>query len=213
MTVAGMLSLALSSVAPIPPDGSRYQCRSRARLGVHDDDGARIAGAVLAEAATGTNARWVAGKYGARLLPLLRGRWRWAWLALAGVLVLPVAGLNRLRIDTDYTRFFSPDTPVSRAYRELAASGFPQSVVEIVITAQAGGSLDRGHIVRGLSELESRAAKLPRVRNTLSEQQILQGADEALNGPGGVPAMDRLSRGGCGAVADGSAERGGNGAR
>ena len=188
VTVAGMLSLALSSVAPIRQMGL-----------------ATSAGLALAWACTMTmvpallelfwqrqpraeNARWVPGKYGGRLLPLLQGGWRWMWLALAGLLVLPIAGLNRLRIDTDYTRFFSPDTPVSRAYGELAAAGFAQSVVEIVVTApQAGALLDQGAYRRGLSELESRAAKLHRVRNTLSEQQILQGADEALYRPGGVP--------------------------
>ena len=182
VTVAGMLSLALSSVAPIRQMGL-----------------ATSAGLALAWACTMTmvpallvlfwrqpraaNARWVPGRYAARLLPLLRGRWRWAWLALAGVLVLPVAGLNRLRIDTDYTRFFSPSTPVSRAYGELAAAGMAQSVVEIVVTTPpAGGSLDREPYRRGLAALESRAAKLPRVRNTLSEGQLLQSVDEALNG-------------------------------
>ena len=187
VTVAGMLSLALSSVAPIRQMGL-----------------ATSAGLALAWACTMTmvpallvlfwrqpraaNARWLPGKYGARLLPLLAGRWRWAWLVLAGVLVLPVAGLHRLRIDTDYTRFFSPGTPVSRAYGELAAAGFAQSVVEIVVTTpQAGVSLDQGAYRSGLSALESRAAKLPRVRNTLSEGQLLQGVDEALNGPASVP--------------------------
>jgi len=188
VTVAGMLSLALSSVAPIRQMGL-----------------ATSAGLALAWACTMTmvpallvlfwrqqpraaNAHWVPGKYGARLLPLLAGRSRWAWLVLAGVLVLPVTGLNRLRIDTDYTRFFSPSTPVSRAYGELEAAGFAQSVVEIVVTTpQAGGSLDQGSYRRGLSALETRAATLPRVRNTLSEGQLLQGVDEALNGPASVP--------------------------
>ena len=186
VTVVGMLSLALSSVAPIRQMGL-----------------ATSAGLALAWACTMTmvpallvlfwrqprpaNARWVPGKYGARLLPLLRGRWRWAWLVLAGVMVLPIAGLHRLRIDTDYTRFFSPDTPVSRAYAELAEAGIAQSVVEIVVTApQAGGLLDQSAYRRGLSELESRAAKLRRVRNTLSDGQLLQGVDQALNGPAGV---------------------------
>jgi hypothetical protein len=188
VTVAGMLSLALSSVAPIRQMGL-----------------ATSAGLALAWACTMTmvpallvlfwrqqpraaNAHWVPGKYGARLLPLLAGRSRCAWLVLAGVLVFPVTGLNRLRIDTDYTRFFSPSTPVSRAYGELEAAGFPQSVVEIVVTTpQAEGSLDQGSYRRGLSALEARAATLPRVRNTLSEGQLLQGVDEALNGPASIP--------------------------
>jgi uncharacterized protein len=187
VTVAGMLSLALSSVAPIRQMGL-----------------ATSAGLTLAWASTmtmvpallvlfwrkqprGANAPWVPGKYGVRLLPLLRGRWRWAWLVLAGVLALPVAGLNRLRIDTNYTRFFSPNTPVSRAYGELAAAGVAQSVVEIVVTApHVGGSADHGSYRRALGALESRAATLPRVRNTLSEGQLLQSMDEALHGPASV---------------------------
>ncbi|MEO6239037.1 MAG: MMPL family transporter [Vicinamibacterales bacterium] len=188
VTVAGMLSLALSSVAPIRQMGLATSC-----------------GLVLAWASTMTmvpallmlfwrrqpraaNAGWVPGKYGARLLPLLTGRRRWAWLVLAGILVLPVAGLNRLRIDTDYTRFFSPGAPVSRAYGELQAAGSPQSVIEIVVTAPAsGGSLDQGAYRRGLWALEMRAARLPRVRNTLSDGQLLQSVDEAVNGPISVP--------------------------
>jgi uncharacterized protein len=123
VTVAGMLSLALSSVAPIRQMGL-----------------ATSAGLALAWACTMTmvpallvlfwqrqpraaNSGWVPGKYGARLLPLLAGPWRWAWLVLAGLLILPISGLNLLRIDTDYTRFFSPGTPVSRAYRQLEAAG------------------------------------------------------------------------------------------
>jgi predicted RND superfamily exporter protein len=188
VTVAGMLSLALSSVAPIRQMGL-----------------ATSGGLVLAWASTMTmvpallalfwrrqpraaNAGWVPGKYGARLLPLLSGRRRWTWLVLAGILVLPVAGLNRLRIDTDYTRFFSPGAPVSRAYGELQAAGSPQSVIEIVVTAPAsGGSLDHGRYRTGLSALEMRAARLPRVRNTLSDGQLLQSVDEAVNGPINFP--------------------------
>jgi predicted RND superfamily exporter protein len=188
VTVAGMLSLALSSVAPIRQMGL-----------------ATSGGLVLAWACTMTlvpallalfwrrhprsaDSGWEPGKYGARLLPLLAGRWRWAWLVLAAILVLPIAGLNRLRIDTDYTRFFSPGAPVSKAYAELQSVGLAQSVVEIVVTAPAsGGLLDQGPYRRGMSELEVRAAQLPRVRNTLSEGQLLQGADEAINGPASFP--------------------------
>ena len=184
VTVAGMLSLALSSVAPIRQMGL-----------------ATSAGLVLAWACTMTlvpvllalfwrrrprsaDSGWVPGKYGARLLPLLSGRWRWTWLVLAAILVIPIAGLNRLRIDTDYTRFFSPEAPVSMAYGELKSVGLAQSVVEIVVTAPAsGGLLDQGPYRWGMSELEARAAQLPRVRNTLSEGQLLQRADEAINGP------------------------------
>jgi hypothetical protein len=187
VTVAGMLSLALSSVAPIRQMGL-----------------ATSAGLALAWACTmtmvpallvlfwrkprGANAGWVPGKYASRLQPLLAGNWRWVWLVLAGLLALPIAGLNHLRIDTDYTQFFSPGTPVSRAYREVAAAGFAQSVVEIVVTApQSGGLLDRGSYRRALSALESRAANLPGVRNTLSEGQLLQGVDEAINGAASIP--------------------------
>jgi uncharacterized protein len=57
----------------------------------------------------------------------------------------------------------------------------------VVTAPQAGGTLDQESYRRGLSALESRAAKLPGVRNTLSEGQLLQGVDEALNGPAGAP--------------------------
>jgi hypothetical protein len=107
---------------------------------------------------------------------------------LAAALILPVAGLNRLRIDTDYTQFFSPDSPVSRAYGELEAAGLAQSVVEIVVTGpESRGSFDQRLYRSGLWALESRAAKLPRVRNTLSDGQVIRALDEALNGPAITP--------------------------
>jgi predicted RND superfamily exporter protein len=183
VTVAGMLSLALSSVAPIRQMGL-----------------ATSAGLVLAWACTMTlvpallalfwqnharaaDAGWAPGKYGARLLPFLTGRWRWFWLAVAGSLALPVVGLNHLRIDTDYTRFFAPGAPVSQAYRNLRETQLAQSVVEIVVTAPAGSTLDSSRCRTGLWELETRVGRLPLVRHTLSEETMLQQVDQVLNGP------------------------------
>ena len=183
VTVAGMLSLALSSVAPIRQMGF-----------------ATTVGLALAWACTmtmvpallalfwrhrtrNTDSGWTPGKYGTRLLPLLVGRWRWFWLAVAVVLTLPVVGLNRLRIDTDYTRFFAPDAPVSQAYQKLKDAQLAQSVVEIVVEAPAGASLDSSRCRTGLWELEARVGRLALVRHTLSEETLLQQIDLGLNGP------------------------------
>ena len=183
VTVAGMLSLALSSVAPIRQMGL-----------------ATSAGLVLAWACTMTlvpallvlfwrdrkrsaDSGWTPGKYGARLLPMLTGRWRWLWLAVAGILALPIVGLNRLRIDTDYTRFFAPNAPVSQAYQKLKDAQLAQSVVEIVVVAPAGSTLDSSRCRTGLWELETRVGRLPLVRHTLSEETLLQQIDQGLNGP------------------------------
>ena len=88
------------------------------------------------------------------------------------------------------------------AYGELKSVGLAQSVVEIVVTAPAsGGLLDQGPYRWGMSELEARAAQLPRVRNTLSEGQLLQRADEAINGPASFLALARVSRRSGGPVA------------
>jgi uncharacterized protein len=187
VTAAGMLSLALSSVAPIRQMGL-----------------ATCVGLGLAWACTMTmvpaslvlfwrdrvrraDSGWAPGKYGARLLPILSGRWRWFWLAIAVILTLPVGGLNRLRIDTDYTRFFSPGAPVSQAYQKLKDAHLAQSIVEIVVETPAGTSLDGSRCRTGLWELETRVGRLPLVRHTLSEEPLLRQIDEGFNGPSAAP--------------------------
>ena len=182
-----MLSLAFSSVAPI------------CQMGV-----AATIGLALAWACTMTmvpallalfwrnrtrsaDSGWMPGKYVSRLLPFLSGRWRWFWLAVAAVLTLPVAGLNRLRIDTDYTRFFSPNAPVSRAYQELRDARLAQSVVEIVIEAPDRTTLDDSRCRTGLWELENRVGRLVHVHHTLSEETILRQLDQEINGPTAAP--------------------------
>ena len=187
VTIAGILSLAFSTVAPIR------------QMGLSTSIGLVLAWActmtlvptllalLWTNRARPTNSAWKPGIYGARLVPYLSGRWRWGWLLFAGLLLLPIIGLPRLRVDTDYTRFFAPSAPVSQAYRNLKQTGMPQSVVEIVVRPGVGASLDASLGRSGMWALESAVRQLPQVRNTLSEAALLQQIDEGLNGPSTSP--------------------------
>jgi predicted RND superfamily exporter protein len=187
VTVAGMLSLALSSVAPIRQMGFA----TTAGLALAWACSMTLAPALLAcfwrERARAAGSGWTPGEYGARLLPFLRGRWRWCWLVVAGLLALPIVGLDRVRVDTDYTRFFSSHAPVSRAYQKLRDAHTPQSVVEIVAEASTAGPLDDSRCRAGLWELEARVNRLPHVRHTLSEEILLRQIDQELNGASAEP--------------------------
>ncbi len=182
VTVAGILSLAASTVVPI------RQMGLFASLGL-----------VLAWLCTMTlvptllavfwknrvrsqNSSWTPGTYGRRLLPFLAGRWRWLWLSIAVLLMLPAIGIPLLRVDTDYTHFFASKAPVSQAYQQMKEAGMAQSVVEIVVRANTGGALDDVRGRSGLWSLESRVRELPLVRNTLSEANLVAQMDQSLHG-------------------------------
>lgn len=183
VTVAGMLSLAVSTVAPIR------------QLGLFTSLGLAFAWASTMtlvpallvlfwegrrrDQASG----WAPGRYGSRLLPCFSGRWRWLWLSLAAGLLAPMAGIPRLCIDTDYAHFFSPSAPVSQAYGKLKEAQAAQSVIEIVVSAPAPSSLDEPSSRRGMADLERRVRQLPQVRHTLSEGSLMEQVDLALNGP------------------------------
>lgn len=183
VTVAGILSLAFSSVAPIRQMGIftslglvlAWACSmtmAPCLLAIFWRDRSHQAGS-----------GWTPGTYGVRLLPWLSGRWRWIWLALTVVLMVPIAGLPRLRVDTDYTRFFSADAPVSQAYQKLKDAGMAQSVVDIVVATTGAPVMDSMAGRKGMHELESRVRLLPRVRHTISEAGVLRQLDDGLNGP------------------------------
>ena len=187
VTIAGILSLAFSSVAPIRQMGIftsvglilAWTCTMTlvpALLVIFWRDRSRSA-----------DSAWAPGKYGVRLLPFLTGRWRWLWLTVLVLLTFPILGLNRLHIDTDYTHFFAPSAPVSQAYQKLRDAHSAQSVVEIVITAPDQAELDSSPARIGLWELETRVGLLPFVRSTLSEEGLLRQIDQGLNGQTASP--------------------------
>lgn len=187
VTVAGMLSLAISSVAPIRQMGFATTIGLALAWACTMTMVPALLTLFWSKRARSADSGWTPGKYGSRLLPFLSGRWRWFWLAAALVLALPVVGLNRLRIDTDYTRFFSTNAPVSRAYQELRDAHLAQSVVEIVIESPNGTALDDSRCRTGLWALETRVGRLAHVRHTLSEETLLQEIDQGLNGATTAP--------------------------
>lgn len=125
---------------------------------------------------------WKAGQYAAWLLPRLFGRLRPVWIAIAVLGLVPLFGLSRLEVDTDYTRFFTPDAPLSRAYAAIDKAGWGQSLVSVDIAATSPDSMLDPRWRDGIRRFEAALAELPDVRKTLSQDQILRRVDDAWSG-------------------------------
>lgn len=174
VTIAGVLSLATSTVAPIRQMGLFASMGLVLAWACTMTLVPALLSAFWANRTRSTASGWAPGTHGERLLPYLSGRWRWLWLPVAALLVVPMAGIMKLEVDTDYTRFFAPGAPVSRAYQELEDAGMAQSVLEVVVAADNSKWLDGADGRAGMRVLESRVRDMPFVRNTLSEAALLE---------------------------------------
>jgi predicted RND superfamily exporter protein len=107
--------------------------------------------------------RTAAGKLLLRLLEAIpRFSYRWRWALLAGSLLLMGAGalaltgagklLAPMRLETDALDYIDPDLPLSRDTRRFEKAIGGLSVVQVWVTAPAGGILEPG-VLRGLEEL------------------------------------------------------------
>jgi hypothetical protein len=122
------------------------------------------------------------GTYGHRLLPYLSGRYRLLWLGAAAAMLYTVAGLSRVEVDTDYTKFFGRGTSVTQSYSDIQQSGFGQNPVSIVLRYPEGTTFATGDHFRRLIEFEKAVGDLPVVVKLLSLTQIVDRIAMAFNG-------------------------------
>lgn len=186
ITIVGLLSLVASTVHPIS------QLGAFAALGIFAawlvtmtiapillamiwNGGARSAGAA-SRSAKGF------GTYGHRLLPFVSGRYRLLWLGVAAAMLYTVAGLSRVEVDTDYTKFFGRGTSVTQSYSDIQQAGFGQNPVSIVLRYPASTTFATGDHFRRLIEFEKAVGDNPVVVKLLSLSQIVGRIDMAFNG-------------------------------
>lgn len=124
---------------------------------------------------------WKAGQYATWLYPKLFGPLRPVWIGIALLGLIPLFGLSKLEVDTDYTKFFSADAPLSKAYQAIERAGWGQSLISVDIRSPNADSMSSPKWRDGIRRFESALQALPDVRKTLSQDQILQRVDAAWN--------------------------------
>ncbi|HTA16786.1 MAG TPA: MMPL family transporter, partial [bacterium] len=93
-----------------------------------------------AQAADSGDGAKATGLYAKRLLPFLDGKWRRLWLGLAVLSLLTLPGVFKLKVDTDYTKFFGPGADLTRSYGEIRDAHFGQNPVAVVLSYPTGES-------------------------------------------------------------------------
>ena len=186
ITIVGLLSLVASTVHPIS------QLGAFAALGIFVAwlVTMTLAPILLAtiwhgrerSAGAAPGAAKAFGTYGHRLLPYLSGRYRLLWLGAAAAMLYTVAGLSRVEVDTDYTKFFGRSTSVTQSYSDIERSGFGQNPVSIVLRYPEGTTFATGDHFRRLIEFEKAVGDIPVVVKLLSLTQIVGRIDMAFNG-------------------------------
>ena len=108
-------------------------------------------------------ARFVAG------CGALSMRHRWVMLPLFAVLlVVGAAGITRLRVETDYLRFFSASHPVRVDNQLVSRSLAGTQVVSVVVDAQGPESVTRSDTIEAMRALQHFIDQQPGVDRTLS---------------------------------------------
>jgi predicted RND superfamily exporter protein len=87
------------------------------------------------------------------------------WLVLLGSFVI---GLSRLDVETDIILWFSKDTPIRDSYEEIRKRLAGITPVNVVITAEDGGSVVAPAVLAAIHGLASHLEELPEVGRSLS---------------------------------------------
>ncbi|MGD8843326.1 MAG: efflux RND transporter permease subunit, partial [Gammaproteobacteria bacterium] len=186
-TAAGFATFALSSVAPV------LQLGIFATLGIALGWVAAVYVApamldLLWARVRDSGERMLGGRFIDALLNASRRHPR-AWLLLFAVLLTPLYGLGLLRVDTDYTAFFSNRADLTRAYDAVDAAGYGQNPLTIALYFPDGASYASDGYFQGVVRFERAVAALPEVIRLLSATELLLATDRAFNGEG---AYERL---------------------
>jgi hypothetical protein len=187
ITVAGFLALAQSTVVPI------WQ------LGVYCAVGIALAWAVTMSLAPVMLAFFWPGKsvpdathpvrigrFSSRLFPYLFGPTAWFWIGLQLLMLAFLVWIPKVKVDTDYTRFFGARTRVTRSYAAVKQAGFGQSPVSVVLRYPKGTHFYAQGRLAGLLAFEKDLKADSRVMKLLSVTDLIRRTDEAFNPAGGT---------------------------
>ena len=114
----------------------------------------------------------------------LRGsiRLRNGILLFIPVLLLPVLGLGRLEVDTNYIKFFSSSYPLSQSYKLIETAGFAQNPIVIQLNYPENQPYSSSSQLKGTIAFEAALKNLPEVVKVLSASDFLNEINVAFNG-------------------------------
>ncbi|MGH7788118.1 MAG: efflux RND transporter permease subunit [Candidatus Binatia bacterium] len=96
-------------------------------------------------------------------------RHRWFFLPLfIALLAIGAVGMTKLRVETDYLRFFSPSHPVRIDNRRVSESLAGTQVVAVVVDAQGPEGVTRSDTIEAMRGLQHFIEQQPGVDRTLS---------------------------------------------
>jgi predicted RND superfamily exporter protein len=116
-------------------------------------------------------------------------RHRYIVLPFFGLLIaLGAVGMTKLRVETDYLRFFSPDNPVRVENARIGEALAGTQVIAVVIDGATPERVTRLDVMEGLRALQQFLAAQPLVDKTISVLDHLDAVRDALApGRGGTP--------------------------
>lgn len=124
------------------------------------------------------------GLYSKKLLPLLQGRNRLLWLFVAFMLMIPLFGLSKLDVDTDYTNFFGKTKDITKSYAEIKNAGYGQNPISIVLHYPAGKTISSEGYFNKMIQFEDALKKDQTIIKILSATALIDRMDLAFNGSG-----------------------------
>ena len=119
--------------------------------------------------------------WGDRILGIIQNR-RAPLILLLLLLLIPASGIIHMDVDTDYTKFFSQSTELTKAYDAIDKGGFAQNPVTIVLEYPEGAYYGNENYHQGLLAFEQEIRTLPEVIKLLSLNDLLIEFDQAFNG-------------------------------
>jgi uncharacterized protein len=200
VTMAGFLSLAFSTVLPI------WQMGIYASLGIFMAWCITMTLAPimlvrfwpqgnLALSQQASDGSKEPGLYARKFVPILFGRLKPLWLLIFALMFIPLIGISKLKVDTDYTQFFGKNADLSRSYAKLEETGFSQNVLSLVLRFPEGKTYASEKYFSHIRTFEKRVSELGEVQKILSLTQLVERIDFAFNNEG-MPtdsARDRIS--------------------
>jgi predicted RND superfamily exporter protein len=109
--------------------------------------------------------------------------WKYRLAVGAGfiLLLLPMAGLPYLKVDTDYSKFFGKNEPITRSYDRLKELGYGQNPITISLRQPEGKTYGSEGGFSSVLRFESAIKNLPQVRKLLGPSDLLEQVDKAYN--------------------------------
>jgi len=121
------------------------------------------------------------GLYSKRLLPLI-GKYRWLWITISILLLFPLIGIPKLRVDTNYTKFFRSRAEISHSYSKIKDVGFGQNPVSIILKYPKEKTFYSGNYFPLLLNFEDDLKKDKSIIKLLSVSDLIDRIDIAFNG-------------------------------